>query len=222
MTGGTVFQQTATETSNFSFARTALPARNPAFKVGEAVSLNVPGWREWLYGEMQPLIRKLVRRYSDCPDSRQDLSGELYYRFCALLEEFDPQRGIPLRGYLIRQLSASAYTHARSRWRRRRQESSLDAAPHIAQTLGGPDPSGEWDDKIVHEAFVRHLREEIGGLPQRQRQVLIGRYYDGRSFEDIAEVMGIEPATARSLLRHALQNLRKRIGTTAARFELAA
>ena len=217
-----MFRQTTTETSNFHIERTASPARSPIFKAGETVSLNVPGWREWLYSEMQPLIRKLVRRYSDCPDSRQDLAGELYYRFCSLLEEFDPERGIPLRGYLIRQLSAAAYTHARSRWRRRRQKSSLDAAPHIVQTLGGPDPSSEWDNRIVQEMFVRHLREEIGGLPQRQRQVLVGRYYDGRSFEDIADVMGIEPATARSLLRHALQNLRKQIGTTAARFELVA
>src|SRR5437773_2250495 len=162
--GNTVFQQTSMEASSLCFSRSVPGLRATGFKVGEVVSLNVPGWREWLYGEMQPLIRKLVRRYADCPDSRQDLAGELYYRFCSLLEEFDPERGIPLRGYLIRQLSAAAYTHARSRWRRRRQEASLDASPHIIQTLGGPDPSSEWDDKIVHDGFVRQLRLEIGGL----------------------------------------------------------
>src|SRR5438067_6474277 len=84
--------------------------RTREFKPDEAVALHVPGWRESLYGEMQPLVKKLVRKYADCWESRQDLASELYYRFCGLLEEYDPERGIPLRGYLVRQLTAAAYT----------------------------------------------------------------------------------------------------------------
>ena len=54
------------------------------------------------------------------------------------------------------------------------------------------------------------LPEMIAQLPVRQRQVVILRYYESCSFEDIGETLGIRPATARSLLRHGLTSLRQR------------
>ncbi|HEU4754896.1 MAG TPA: sigma-70 family RNA polymerase sigma factor, partial [Armatimonadota bacterium] len=60
------------------------------------------------------------------------------------------------------------------------------------------------------EEVLRELPAAIARLPLRQRQVVIWRYYEGRSFEDIAEVLEIRPATARSILRHGLNNLRSR------------
>lgn len=197
-------------------------SRNRATTAPEVKSVpqQAPGWRESLYLEMQPLVRKLVRKYADCRDTREDLAGDLYFRFCSLLDEFEPERGIPLKGYLIRQLCAAAYTHARTRWRHRRHEASLDYLPHLLDAHCGPDPSKEWNDRIDNEAVLVHLRNEIAGLPLRQRQVLIARYYEDRSFEEISGAMEIEQATARSLLRHALQNLRKRISPALA-LELA-
>jgi len=41
--------------------------------------------------------------------------------------------------------------------------------------------------------------------------VLIWRYYEERSFEEIAGMLKIQTATARSLLRHGLNTLRKAI-----------
>ena len=40
---------------------------------------------------------------------------------------------------------------------------------------------------------------------------MIWRYYDQRSYEDIAEMLKIQVSTARSLLRHGLNNLRLRV-----------
>jgi DNA-directed RNA polymerase specialized sigma24 family protein len=45
----------------------------------------------------------------------------------------------------------------------------------------------------------------------RQRKIVIWRYYEERSFEEIASILQIQPATARSLLRHGLNNLRKHV-----------
>src|SRR5262245_39584833 len=74
--------------------------------------------REELFGELQPLVRRLIQRFGEDPEMRRDLEGEIYYRFCMLLDAYDPARGVPLRPYLIRQLSASVYTYARQGWRR--------------------------------------------------------------------------------------------------------
>src|SRR5205809_5332972 len=38
--------------------------------------------RESLYGDLQPLVRRLLRQYRQDPELRQDLEGEIYCRFC--------------------------------------------------------------------------------------------------------------------------------------------
>ena len=48
-------------------------------------------------------------------------------------------------------------------------------------------------------------------MPHRQRLVLVWRYYDERSYEEIAAQLQIKPATARSLLRHAVAALRQNL-----------
>ena len=166
--------------------------------------------REQLYREFQPLVRKLIRQYSGSGELRQDLHGEIYCRFCALVDEYDPSRGIPLRPYLVRKLVTSIYTFARSQWRRGEREISLDAPELGIETVLPPvDPTPRWDFQLLSQDVLRALPDTIRALPPRQRQIVIWRYYESRSFEEIASSLGIQPATARSLLRHALNKLRR-------------
>ncbi len=165
--------------------------------------------REALYAEFAPLVRRLIRQYGDSPEMRQDLAGEIYYRFCTLLEAYDPARGIPLRPYLVRQLTASVYTYARAGWRSQKREVSLEGVSGTAEIGTKEDPSREWDERISTEQVLHSLPEAIAKLPKRQRQVLIWRYYEERSFEEIADLLDVQLATTRSLLRHAINNLKK-------------
>src|SRR5690349_17567564 len=77
--------------------------------------------REAIYADFQPLVRRLIRQYGDTPEIREDLKGEIYCRFCDLLEAYDPNRGVNLYAYLVRMLSTSTYAYARSLWRRRQR-----------------------------------------------------------------------------------------------------
>jgi RNA polymerase sigma factor (sigma-70 family) len=165
--------------------------------------------REALFADFQPLVRRLIRQYGDTPECREDLAGEIYYRFCTILEAYDPERGIPLRPYIVRQLTASVYTYARHGWIRKRRETSYEEKAAICEPVRPEDPTSDWDDKLNTDSLVKGLPEAILKLPQRQRNVLIWRYYDQKSFEEIAKMLGIQVATARSLLRHALNGLRR-------------
>lgn len=168
--------------------------------------------RETLFGEFQPLMRRLIRQYGSNPELREDLRGEIYCRFCALLDAYDPGRGVPLKPYLVRQLTASAYTFARHQWRRQQREVNLEIeaadAHHAAHAL---DPSQQWDDTLLIQRIQSGLGDALCLLSLRQRQVVIWRYYEARSFEEIAERLDIKVATARSILRHALLNLRRHL-----------
>ena len=169
--------------------------------------------RDALYADFQPLVRRLIRQYGENPELRQDLAGEIYCRFCDLVAAFDPSRGIPLRAYLVRSLTASVYTYSRTQWRRQHREVSLEVTLE-SDSIQCPDPSRQWDDTLMTREVLKALPEAIAELPLRQRQVVIWRYYESRSFEEIAESLHVRPATARSLLRHGLNNLRRRIAAT--------
>jgi RNA polymerase sigma factor (sigma-70 family) len=164
--------------------------------------------REALYADLQPLVRRLIRQYGTDPELRQDLPGEIYCRFCRLLEDYDPTRGVPLKPYLVSKLTSAVYTFARSNWRRERREVGLDAetgAVLAAQPEGEPE-AWEHEERLVE--VLRQLPAVLARVPPRQRQVVVARFYEGRSFEDIAEILGVQPATARSLLRHGLNRMR--------------
>jgi RNA polymerase sigma factor (sigma-70 family) len=171
------------------------------------------GWveidREALYAELQPLVRRLIRQYGETAELRQDLAGEIYCRFVALVEAYDPARGIPLRPYLVRTLTASVYTWARSQWRNRQREMVLDGEATSSEAVAVVDPTSQWDRNLMTGEVLQLLPGAIRKLPARQRQVVVWRYYEARSFEEIAETLKIRPATARSLLRHGVTNLRR-------------
>lgn len=168
-----------------------------------------PQQREALFAEFTPLVRRLIRQYGDDPEIRQELEGEIYCRFCALLDAYDPGRGVPLRPYLVRQLTASIYTFARHHWRRQRREVSLELDAAAGEPVAMVDPTDQWTHDLTVQQVLKALPEAISKLPRRQRQVVIWRYYEERSFEEIAERLDIQLATARSLLRHGLNNLRR-------------
>jgi RNA polymerase sigma factor (sigma-70 family) len=167
--------------------------------------------REELFASLQPLVRRLVRQYGADPELRADLPGEIYTRFCDFLAMYDPNRGVPLKPYLINKLSASVYTYVRSQWRREKRE--VEYSPEIGgETSPGPAIlAAEWERELLVAEVIRVLPEVIQLAPPRQRQVVIARFYEGRSFDDIAEQLNVRPATARSLLRHGLNRMRQHL-----------
>ncbi len=183
----------------------------PPLDEAPAVSTFTLAERDALYAEFQPLTRRLIRQYGDTHESREDLTGEIYYRFCRLLDCFDPARGIPLKPYLVRQLSASIYTYARHQWRRQKREIAMELESGLSEMHLAEDPSRQWDEKLTLGHVRQGLPDALLQLSLRQRQVVVWRYYESRSFEEIAERLSIQPATARSILRHGLHNIRHKL-----------
>ena len=174
------------------------------------------GERAALWEELQPLVRRLVRQYGEDPELRQDLEGEIYCRFFQLVAAYDPSRQIPLRAYLVKTLPPSIYSYARSQWRCKRRETFLDGEVEESAEAPAEDPTRLWDEQLALAGQLQELPKAIAALPLRQRQIVIWRYYEGRSFEEIAETLAVQPATVRSLLRHGLNSLRRLMDPTAA------
>jgi RNA polymerase sigma factor (sigma-70 family) len=183
----------------------SFPARSPAPHATDANSID----RDVLYAEFAPLVRSLIRQHGQDADMREDLAGEIYCRFCALLDAFDPSRGIPLRPYIVGQLSRATYSYARQQWSIKKREASWEIEEERLEQTVTHDPTTDWLAALAQDEASALLPEAMAKLPVRQSSVVIWRYYEERSFEEIAELLGVQPATARSLLRHGLNNLRK-------------
>ncbi len=97
---------------------------------------------------------------------------------------------------------AMSNTHI-SWWRRRRKESLVADLPEVA---GPPAP-----DSFDNEPLWQALR----ALPQRQRAVIVLRYYEGLSEAEIAETLRISTGTVKSQASKAMTSLRTRLGATA-------
>jgi len=165
--------------------------------------------REWLFSEFTPLVRKLTAQYGTTTLLREELPGEIYCRFCALLEAYDPNRGVPLRPYLVRQLSASVYTFVRSHRRSPSRELPFEEGIDDTHRDLKIDPTDEWDNAMAIDSIREVIPSALSCLSKRQQSVVIWRYYHDLSYEDIAQRLNIQTSTARSLLRHALNSMRK-------------
>lgn len=175
--------------------------------------------REALFAKLQPLVRRLLARYAAHLDAREDLERDIYERFCTLYGAYDPNRGIPLMGYMVRMLPQVVHTHMRSRWRRERREVPLEAVTETRPAYSREpteDPTADWHEALDLQRFAEKLPAVLSRVPRRQRCVVIWRFYEGMSFEEIAERLEVKPATVRSLLRHGLANMRSQLAMSAA------
>lgn len=164
-----------------------------------------------LYEQFRPLVASLMRRYGSTPELRKDLQGEIYYQFFQLVDSYDLDRGIPIAAYLSRMLSQRIFNYVRDYWRGESRYVHLEPEVLEGTLQSGVDGQDGCEEALQAQEVLNALPSAIAALPHRQRLVLVWRYYEERSFAQIAADLAIQPATARSLLRHAITSLRGRL-----------
>ena len=91
-------------------------------------------------------------------------------------------------------------------WRRRWSVRNVTAASERLVDLG--DARSPSRDHAGDHALRDDLWRRLATLPRKQRAVLVLRYYEGCSDDEIAELLQCAPATVRSHASRALKSLR--------------
>lgn len=90
---------------------------------------------------------------------------------------------------------------------RRRQATGARAVRQWAQGRTGAGPGS--DAPLVRQEAVAAVRGAIDDLPPEQRQVVVMRIYQEKSFAEIAEELGAPLGTVLGRMRSALEKLRR-------------
>jgi RNA polymerase sigma-70 factor (ECF subfamily) len=112
-------------------------------------------------------------------------------------EAFDPERGT-LRAWLATVTHRRAVDHIR-REEARRRRTDRDAN----RVVSAPDV----EEMATALLMAERVRATLDVLPPEQRRAVDLAYFEGRTYRQVAEVLGIPEGTAKSRLRLALRRI---------------
>jgi len=134
-------------------------------------------------------------------EEAEDLTAQTFERALGAIGRYE-ERGAPFSAWLLR---IAAHVVAD---RARRAEPLDDAAPRADDDGGARDASPDWAAEWV---LATWLRGHLAALPEDQRRVVWLRYYEDRSFSDVAARMDRSENAVKQLLRRALAAVRMQV-----------
>lgn len=127
----------------------------------------------------------------------EDLTSQVFLKAWEKLGNYE-MRGLPFGAWLFRiarNLIADYY-------RARREVASLDSEDAVA--VAAPD---DVQGEVAHKVDLDSLLSKLEHLTNDQRQVLILKFVEGFTTEEIAQVMGKNAGAIRALQMRGLQSL---------------
>jgi RNA polymerase sigma factor (sigma-70 family) len=154
-----------------------------------------------VYDEHSGLVYGLARRVTRDEELARDITQEVFAYFWEMPDRVDLTRG-SLRTYL----AVLAHRRAVDEVRRHEARFRAETASGIPEEEDGPE------SRVVAEAARswrgKRVTELLGMLPAEQREALQLAYYDGLTYVQVADTLGIPEGTAKYRLRAALTRLR--------------
>jgi RNA polymerase sigma-70 factor, ECF subfamily len=133
-------------------------------------------------------------------DLAQDIVQEVYVRLWDRPQRFDPGRG-SLRSFL----QMDAHGRAIDAIRSMRARDERDRADH-ARTASTPTPGTE--ELAMDHVVSTQVQAALADLPEDQRTPIALAFFDGYSYRDVAERLGLPEGTVKSRIRAGMRRLR--------------
>ncbi|MFJ9905425.1 SigE family RNA polymerase sigma factor [Streptomyces sp. NPDC101152] len=145
----------------------------------------------------QPVLLRTARSLTANPSDAEDLLQTALTKTYVAWERIEDHRA--LDGYVRRALLNTRT----SQWRKRKvDEFVCEELPEPEPVPGGDDPA---EQQALHDAMWRAVMK----LPDRQRAMVVLRYYEDLSEVQTAEVLGVSVGTVKSAVSRALGKLRE-------------
>lgn len=155
----------------------------------------------------QSAFRDLVRRHIDLvfatalrkvgdPGGAEEISQNVFSVLARKAWQFAPDDSLPAWLHKTALLESQAWLRGEMR-RRRREQTAAD----LGTTMKTPD------EQPAFRALVPLLDEALMSLREKDREVLLLRYYESQSLKEVGTALGVSDDTAQKRVKTALEKL---------------
>ena len=163
-----------------------------------------------IYDQFASFVYGLAVRVIGDARAAEDVSQDVFVTVWERPDAFDPERG-SLRTWLGTLAHRRAVDHVR-REEARRRRAIKDAAR--------PETTPDVEEMAMALVTAERVRSALATLPDEQRRAIQLAYFGGKTYRQVAEVLGIPEGTAKSRLRLGLRRIAAVLDTeTVARSE---
>jgi RNA polymerase sigma-70 factor (ECF subfamily) len=158
-----------------------------------------------LYDELRPAVYSLIFHLLRANQRlAEDLDQETWLAALDGISHFDPARG-ELRVWLLGIARKRVALHFRQAMARATESMAAGAQLEEAESSGGTILPDDMVEQLERAAVVR---ASLVMLDDRRREMLLGKYVEGLSVEELANRTGKTPKAVESLLSRAREQLR--------------
>jgi RNA polymerase sigma-70 factor (ECF subfamily) len=151
-----------------------------------------------VYDQYSSFVYGLAQRVIGDPRAAEDVSQEVFLHIWEHPEAFDPARGA-MRTWL------GTLAHRRSVDYIRREEARRRR--NLREASRRPTSIPDVEEMATALVAAERVREALDVLPREQRQAIQLAYFEGKTYRQVAEVLGIPEGTAKSRLRLGLRRI---------------
>jgi RNA polymerase sigma-70 factor (ECF subfamily) len=151
-----------------------------------------------VYDQYSSFVYGLAQRVIGDPRAAEDVSQEVFLHIWEHPEAFDPARGAMRTwlGTLAHRRSVDYIRREEARRRRNQREASRR-----------PTSIPDVEEMATALVAAERVRAALDVLPREQRQAIQLAYFEGKTYRQVAEVLGIPEGTAKSRLRLGLRRI---------------
>jgi RNA polymerase sigma-70 factor (ECF subfamily) len=151
-----------------------------------------------VYDQYSSFVYGLAQRVIGDPRAAEDVSQEVFLHIWEHPEAFDPARGAMRTwlGTLAHRRSVDYIRREEARRRRNQREASRR-----------PTSIPDVEEMATALVAAERVRAALDLLPREQRQAIQLAYFEGKTYRQVAEVLGIPEGTAKSRLRLGLRRI---------------
>lgn len=142
-----------------------------------------------------PLVHSTARRVTGNDEAARDVAQTVFLKLARRAARIP--RDLPLTAWFHRETHSASVDHVRSEVRRQRREQTA------ADLTAMKDEPGTWTD------LAPVIDGAIDSLPEKDRSVVLLRFYENKSHPEIARDLGIREDAARMRTNRALEKLRR-------------
>jgi len=151
-------------------------------------------------------VYSIALRYTGDSAAAMDIAQDTFLKLLSSIRQF---RGdASFESWLYRLVVNTCLDHHRKR--RRFLPMLDDALDDALDRLRAPRESALHD--LLREEQEGRVQQVVAQLPEDQRMVVVLRYTEGRSYEEIADLLGCRRGTVASRLNRAHKALERRLG----------